>query len=224
MQGISKCEKCGIEFKWSRSRNQKSKPRFCSRECRHSFAHIGFRPGGKYRIDEMTTEEKFERLKKSYEKNVIRKFGCWGWEGTQDKGGYGIMSSDRRHGPDRAHRASWVIHKGEIPKGLLVCHKCDRPECTNPDHLFLGTPSENTKDMIHKNRKCIGSNVPTAKLNEENVKLIKVLLKQKISYPKIAEMFNVGINCIVRIKRGETWKHIELGNVQSDWKIRSENR
>lgn len=208
MQGIDECEKCGTLFKWKRSKNQKSKPRFCSRTCRHEFGHIGFRPGGAIRIDELTEEQKKEKYKKSFEKNVIRQFGCWSWKGFQDKGGYGIMTCDRRYGPDRAHRASWVIHNGSIPKGMLVCHKCDRPECTNPEHLFLGTAAENTKDMIDKNRKCIGSNVPTAKLTEDNVRAIRVLLNQKISYPKIAKMFNVGVNAIVRIKRNETWKHI----------------
>lgn len=209
MQGESKCEVCGIDFKWTRAKSRTTLPRWCSRECRVKSGDFGIRPGGPIRIDELSHEERFLRLKKSFEKHVIRQDGCWGWRGKCDKGEYGIMSCDRRHGPDRAHRASWIIHKGPIPKGMLVCHKCDTRECTNPDHLFLGTPADNTRDMIQKNRKCIGINVPSAKLNDESVRVIKGLLKLKMSYPKIAKMFNVGINAIVRIKRGETWKHIE---------------
>jgi hypothetical protein len=209
MHGESKCEICGILFRWRRASSRITIPKWCSRECRVKSGNFGIRPGGPIRINELTEEEKFSRLKKSYEKNVTRKNGCWGWKGTFDKGGYGIMSSDRRHGPDRAHRASWVIHNGKIPLGYLVCHKCDRPECTNPDHLWLGTPAENTKDMIQKNRKAIGPQTKTAKLTESDVRAIKSLLKTKISYPKIAKMFSVGINAVVRIKRGDTWKHIE---------------
>lgn len=210
MQGISVCELCKITYRWKRSKNQKSIPRFCSRICRHSFGHIGFKPGGEYRIDQASPEKRLEKLKESFEKSVLRNEFCWSWDGLIAKDGYPLMSCDKRYGSDRAHRASWIIHYGCIPKGMLVCHKCDNRECTNPEHLFLGTPAENTKDMIQKNRKCIGSNVPTSKLNEEDVKLIKCLLEKKISYPKIAEMFNVGINAIVRIKRGETWKHVNI--------------
>ncbi len=209
MQGIDNCEKCGAEFKWTRGRNQKSKPRFCSVKCRHEFGHIGFRPGGDYRIDDASPEEKRERFIKSFEKGVIRTEKCWEWSGTIAPDGYPIMSCNKRYGSDRAHRASWIIHHGPIPEGKLVCHKCDNRACTNPEHLFLGTPADNTRDMIQKNRKCIGSNVPSAKLDDEKVKVIKEMLKLKMSYPKIAKAFGVGINAIIRIKRGETWKHLK---------------
>ncbi len=210
MHGESICEICSVLYRWRRGKNQKSKPRFCSNKCRRESGHIGFRPGGQIRIDELSSEEKFEKLKKSFEKGVIRKEVCWAWLGSIDGDGYPVMGCGRRYGAERGHRASWLIHKGEIPKGMFVCHRCDNKECTNPEHLFLGTPADNTKDMIQKNRKCIGSNVPTAKLDEEKVKIIKGLLKLKMSYPKIAKMFNVGINSIVRIKNGETWKHVEV--------------
>lgn len=209
MQGISECEICKTSFKWTRAKDRKNKPRFCSVKCRREFGHIGFRPGGKYRISEMSDEEKFQRLKKSFEKGVIRAEICWKWSGTMGKDGYPIMSCNKTYGSDRAHRASWIIHNGPIPKGMMVCHKCDNRECTNPEHLFLGTPAANTADMIAKNRKSVGTQVPTAKLNEESVKAIRQLLNLKMSYPKIAKLFNVGINAIVRIKRGETWKHVE---------------
>jgi hypothetical protein len=208
MHGTSICEVCEKLFKWRRENKRKKLPTWCSRECRVKSGNFGFRPGGPLRIDEMTPQEKFERLKKSFEKNVVRSFGCWSWKGTIDKGGYGIMTCNKKHGSDRAHRASWIIHKGQIPKGILVCHKCDHPECTNPDHLFLGTSADNTKDMIQKNRKVIGSKMPTSKLTEEKVRVIKELLNQKISYTKISAMFGVGVSAITRIKRNETWKHV----------------
>jgi hypothetical protein len=51
-----------------------------------------------------------------------------------------------------APRFSWLIHRGEIPPGMFVCHHCDTPRCINPDHLFLGTPKDNFDDAVRKGR------------------------------------------------------------------------
>src|SRR6185503_13164373 len=74
---------------------------------------------------------------------------CWVWKGAQTKG-YGQFNASGRHG--YSHRFSWEWHFGEIPKGMLVCHKCDNPLCVNPNHLFLGTQKDNIHDCISKGR------------------------------------------------------------------------
>lgn len=79
--------------------------------------------------------------------------GCWKWHGSKSPGGYGqIREGARLSRLWRANRLSWVFHFGAIPEGLDVCHRCDNPECTRPDHLFLGSHSDNMRDCYAKKR------------------------------------------------------------------------
>lgn len=76
---------------------------------------------------------------------------CWRWAGgTKTPKGYGML--DVNYKKIYAHRVSYMIHFGEIPEGLLVCHKCDNPGCVNPSHLWLGTHTDNLKDASVKGR------------------------------------------------------------------------
>ncbi len=73
--------------------------------------------------------------------------GCWIWQKAKDIDGYGIVGSRR------AHRISFEIFKGYIPREKMICHKCDNPSCVNPDHLFIGNAKDNMFDAIQKNRR-----------------------------------------------------------------------
>ncbi len=85
-----------------------------------------------------------------YHKNVIKQDNCWEWNAAKNESGYGVISYKSR--TIGAHRASWLLHKGEIPNRLLVLHHCDNPPCSNPDHLFLGTHKDNSQDAMKKGR------------------------------------------------------------------------
>lgn len=135
---------------------------------------------------------------------VDPKTGCWLWIGATVTCGYGIWVA---HGERNAHRGSWVMHNGPIPKGMHVLHKCDNPGCVNPDHLRLGTHQDNMRDLREKGRAygAKGEANFSAKLSEQQVLAI---LCDPRAIRVIAEEFGMTQSSIQNIKNGKTWKHV----------------
>lgn len=85
-----------------------------------------------------------ERFYKKIEKTE----SCWLWTGASRY--YGNFWDGLKY--VNAHRFSYKINKGTIPKGMVVMHTCDTPLCVNPEHLKLGTQKDNLQDMYSKGR------------------------------------------------------------------------
>jgi hypothetical protein len=95
---------------------------------------------------------------------------------------------------------------GRIPAGMIVRHKCDEPLCINPDHLELGTHADNARDKVARNRQPKGTQIKSAKLNEEAVYYIKFISTENDK--ELAGRYKVNISTIRSIKKGITWKHV----------------
>ena len=136
--------------------------------------------------------------------------GCWNWKGTIFKKGYGqFRNRSINNGlPLTASRASWIIHNGEISGGLFVCHKCDNRRCVNPDHLFLGTQSDNMSDCSRKRRINHGEDRPQSKLTEDDVAEARKLRQQGMGWMKLAKRYGVHQTCIISAVTGKTWAHV----------------
>lgn len=154
-----------------------------------------------------TKERLLERIK-------INK-DCWEWQGGKSCEGYGTCGIG--YGAQTAHRASYLAFKGEIPKGLFICHHCDNKSCINPDHLYAGTAKDNSRDAVErglqprgpcpaKSRKGILN--CHAKLDEEKIKYIRFICDNGFKKSEISKFFNVHYSTIKNIASRKTWKHV----------------
>lgn len=75
--------------------------------------------------------------------------GCMLWL-LSTKNGYGQVMVDRKI--SYAHRVSYEHFVGAISDGQHTRHSCDIKRCVAPDHLSVGTPAENTQDMVSRGR------------------------------------------------------------------------
>lgn len=147
---------------------------------------------------------------------VFKDSGCHEWVGARISTGYGALNRNGQFW--LAHRYAYFKSRGVHPQELFVCHSCDNKACVNPDHLFLGTPSENVSDMVHKARQCAGpkrvavtlnaKRVALRKLNSEEVIEIVRLKENGVKTTIVADRYGVHKDTICAIMRGDTWSHL----------------
>lgn len=134
--------------------------------------------------------------------------GCWLYsEGYEelDGGHVRVRFGDCR---EKAHRLSWRMHRGPIPAGVQVLHKCDVACCVNPDHLFLGTAVDNVVDKVKKDRQAKGRRSPSAKLTESDVIAIRKMSAEGAGRRELGRIFGVSHGIICNIVYRRDWKHV----------------
>lgn len=135
---------------------------------------------------------------------------CWPWVGGKYYNGYGQFF--RNPEKTTAHRFSYEMFVGEVPRHLDVCHKCDNRICVNPAHLFLGTKSDNIRDMVAKGRQVItdrrGECNGRAIITEKDVLEMRTYFKKGHTIASIARLFKVSETQTARIIKNQSWRHI----------------
>lgn len=131
---------------------------------------------------------------------------CWNWKGSVHDG-YGYFSVQRY--PRRAHVWAYeYFHDVTIPKGILVCHRCDNRACVNPEHLFLGTSLQNMDDARQKGRTLAGEKCYFAKLSDDTARYVIERLEAGDPVQRLAKVFKMSESQLYRIRRGHSWRHM----------------
>lgn len=149
--------------------------------------------------------------------------GCWLWALVPSKAGYGMFVCGRKW-KMLSHRAAWLLATGEDPGRSFVCHRCDNPRCVNPNHLFLGTHTDNMRDMIAKGRNrndirwawkkrrdpavFCGEWIPTSKLTASDVVEIRRRWAAGETQTALGREFGVTQAQISNVVRANHWKHL----------------
>lgn len=180
------CQTCGKVFQGWQYKERK----YCSMACRSP----------------LTPTERWEAFVPERPEH-----GCWQWQGGKDPDGYGAFMMKCPHTGrriQRAHRAAYLLFIGEIPRGMFVRHRCDNRGCVRPDHLELGPPKANSRDMVERGRSRPGERNHNAKLNAGQVILIREAIASGERYSALARAYDVSEGLIRSIVRGRAWRHV----------------
>ncbi len=147
---------------------------------------------------------------------------CWVWIGSKRSKGYGafVYARDGEVVQGRAHRYSYELHRGAIPSGVFVLHKCDTPACVNPDHLFLGSNADNVTDMMAKGRHVKGGTYRrgnyergaghhNARLTVDIVRAIRADREAGLSFGNLATKYGLVVGYVYRIIKRTAWREVE---------------
>ncbi len=129
--------------------------------------------------------------------------GCIPWLAGKTRKGYGLLRTNSSGSRTTAHRIAWVLKHGDLSPGVLVLHSCDNPSCVNADHLFLGSPQDNTDDMVSKRRHAWRAGTPWQRLNSVDGERIRDLRRTGRTHQEIANWMGVSRPLISMILAGK---------------------
>ena len=137
------------------------------------------------------------RAKERFLQSFTKTESCWLWTKVIEIYGYGIFWYHNQN--QKAHRMSWIYFKGEIPDDLCVLHKCDIRNCINPDHLWLGTKTDNNWDKIKKERHQFGENHYFSRFTNKERDDIAIRYRNGESQKSLAKIYNTNQSTIGHI-------------------------
>lgn len=146
-----------------------------------------------------------DRLEESVTKSLN---GCWEWNRSRTKFGYGKFATAHAKWTN-AHHIAYEIYKGQVPPGELVRHTCDNPPCCNPEHLILGTIADNSRDMVERGRSNTGTKHHNATLTDEMVKEIRdKWATGNYTQVVLGAEYSISNKQISKIVNRQRWVHI----------------
>jgi hypothetical protein len=132
---------------------------------------------------------------------------CWPWIGPVTSNGYG--QSHWKSAPDpKAHRSAYILRKGLIPCGYVIRHTCDNKICVNPNHLVVGTYSDNAWDASDRGQLHKGEKHKNAKLRATEVVEMRSLFVEGVRKSELARKFGVSFMNVSHIVARRIWRHI----------------
>lgn len=142
--------------------------------------------------------------------------GCWLWTAGVNADGYPNFPYPKI-GEWRGNRISWTLIHGRIPDNIYVLHKCPGTHnrlCVNPDHLYLGTQSDNMKDAVEQGtlNRPTGEDHYHSLLTEEAVCEIRSRYAELAKHHNVKELstkYAVSLATIRDVAKRRSWKHIQ---------------
>ena len=197
------CLACKKPFTVSAANNRRGKNQYCCLQCWNQTPHQRTSLADRFWLYVLKSEE-----------------GCWLWQGGLSNKGYGQLSlPGKGNGTILAHRLSYELAYGMILPTVFCLHRCDTPACVNPAHLYLGTQSDNGRDVSERKRTGyhrhpesypVGEKVWSSRLTEDQIREIRRLHDiEKWSQGRIGRYIGIAQSSISKIVLRKGWKHVE---------------